>query len=206
MSSTSASIPASVPASTSRCGCCAADPVSLKRRRIIAIAVAGLAAPLAPAFAAGVDRIEAGDRLADEDGEGAPVALTPADIPAGKTLLAFPFDPASGQRRDGTRLNKVLLMRLPEGELDADTRGRSAGGVVAYSAICTHQGCDLKTWSAKEQLVVCFCHSSKFDIKDSGAVAGGPAPRSLPNLPLRLEGGQLVVAGPFSATPGGMVS
>jgi rieske iron-sulfur protein len=74
--------------------------------------------------------------------------------------------------------------------------------VVAYSAICTHTGCDVGSWLADEQVLYCDCHQSKFDAKDAARVVDGPAPRPLPALPLRIEDGRLVVAGGFSARVG----
>jgi len=44
------------------------------------------------------------------------------------------------------------------------------------------------------------CHDSEFDPRDGAEVISGPAPRRLPSLPLRSEGGVLVAAGGFSAT------
>jgi Rieske Fe-S protein len=185
------------------------------RRRVIRIGVASLAclaggalvSPRAAAQAAGAAKavsLAVGDLLteADPDDE-KPAALKPADIPRGKPVLAFPYVPASGTVRDETRLNKLMLMRFDEAELDAATRARAAGGVIAFSAMCTHQGCDIKTWLSKEKVAVCFCHSSKFRLLEDGAVASGPALRALPTVPLTLVDGQLAVAGGFSAPPGG---
>lgn len=184
------------------CGCQAADRIDAPRRRVIRIAAAGLAAPLAvvtrPAVAAA-----SGDRLVEEDAEGTPVPLLASDLKPGKPVVAYPFDVKAGVKRDDTRLNKIVLIRLPEAEMSAETRARSAGGVVGYSAICTHQACDVKTWFAKEKALVCYCHSSKFALLDSGAVVGGPAARALPAIPLALDGDQLVIAGAFTAPPGG---
>jgi Rieske Fe-S protein len=185
------------------CACAAAQTVNTPRRRLIQIAAAGLAAPLGLSATEAWSKPADGDRLVLEEIEGVPAPLRMADIRPGKPLLAFPFDATRREVRDGTRLNKVVLMRFNENELDAETRARAAGGVLAFSAICTHQGCDLKTWSSKEQLLVCFCHSSKFNLREGGKVAAGPANRALPILPLKLEGDQLVVAGSFSAPPGG---
>ena len=183
------------------CGCAAAG-IDAPRRRVIRIAIAGLTAPLAlatrPAVAAAP-----GDRLVEEDAEGAPHPLRVSDLKPGKPMLAYPFDAKAGKARDDTRLNKIVLIRLPEAEMTPETRARAAGGVLAYSAICTHQGCDVKTWLAKEKALVCFCHSSKFALLDGAAVLGGPATRALPAVPLALEGDQLVIAGGFSAPPGG---
>lgn len=188
------------PETIARCGCAA--KVDVPRRRVIRIAAVGLAAPLAvatrPAAAAVVS-----DRLVEEDAEGPPVPLRAADLRPGKPVLAYPFDVKAGKPRDETRLNKIVLIRLPETEMTAETRARAAGGVLAYSAICTHQACDVKTWLSKEKVLVCFCHSSKFALLDNGKVTDGPASRALPSVPLRLEGDHLVIAGTFSAQPGG---
>ena len=194
--------------STAPCDC-AASGFDAPRRRVIGIAVAGLASPLSvltfPAAAADtvVAVVNAGDRLVEEDAEGAPKPLRTTDLKPGKPLLAFPFDMKAGKARDETRLNKLVLIRLPEADMTPETRARSAGGVLAYSAICTHQSCDVKTWLAKENALVCFCHSSKFALLDGAAVLGGPAGRALPAVPLSLDGDQIVIAGGFSAAPGG---
>lgn len=191
------------------CTCCTAQPrqpESPPRRRIIKIAAAGLAAPLALAADEAYSKPADGDRLVGEEIEGAPTPLRLSDLKIGKPVLAYPFDAARNQVRDGSRLNKVVLMRFAEGDLDPATRALSAGGVLAFSAICTHQGCDLKSWSAKEQVLVCFCHSSKFKLREGGAVASGPAQRALPHMPLKLDGDHIVIAGGFSAPPGGAVA
>ena len=180
-----------------------ASPPSGARRKVIKIAAAGFVSPWA--LAAGVAHAKpmAGDRLVEEDAEGTPKPLSVSDLRPGKPLLAFPFDAAKGEVRSDSRLNKIVLMRFTEAELSPETRARAAGGVVAFSAICTHQGCDVKTWLPKELALVCFCHSTKFLLLEGGSVASGPALRSLPFLPLSLDGDQLVIAGPFSAPAGG---
>lgn len=184
------------------CGCRAAVDVDATRRRVIRITAVGLTAPLAVATRPAVAAVS-GDHLVEEDAEGAPQPLRVADLKPGKPLLAYPFDTKTGKRRDETRLNKLVLVRLPEAEMTPETRARAAGGVVAYSAICTHQACDVKTWLSKEKALVCFCHSSKFNLFDDGKVVGGPASRALPSVALKLDGDQLVLAGGFSAEPGG---
>ena len=183
--------------------CHAEHPASEPRRRVIRIAAAGLAAPWALAAGLAHAKPMPGDRLVEEDAEGTPTPLRVSDLRLGKPMLAFPFDAAKGEVRSDSRLNKLVLMRFAETEMNAETKGRSAGGVLAFSAICTHQGCDVKTWLSKEKALVCFCHSSKFLLLEGASVASGPAPRALPFLPLSIDGDQLVIAGPFSAPPGG---
>jgi rieske iron-sulfur protein len=185
------------------CACTTQSSVNTARRRVIRIAAVGLAAPFAVAAQPAALSLTAGDCLVEEDAEGTPVPLRLADLKPGKPMLAYPFDVKSGKRRDETRLHKLVLIRLPEADMTPATRARAAGGVLAYSAICTHQACDVKTWLAKENALVCFCHASKFALLDGGAVVVGPASRPLPAVPLKLEGEQLVIAGGFTAPPGG---
>jgi rieske iron-sulfur protein len=192
-------------ATPSCCACSQAasdNPADAGRRRVIRIAAAGAAAPWLLAAGAAQAGPLAGDLLVEEDAEGAPAPLRITDLKPGKPMLAYPFDAKLGKPRNETRLNKLVLIKLPEADMTPDTRARSAGGVLAYSAICTHQSCDVKTWLSKENALVCFCHSSKFALLDNAAVLSGPASRPLPAVPLKLDGDRLVVAGALSARPG----
>lgn len=182
--------------------CQAEPPASEPRRRVIRIAAAGVAAHFALSPGAALGKPVRGDRLVEDDAEGPPTPLRPSDLRPGRPMLAFPFDAAARVVRNESRLNKVVLMRFAESELSAETKARAAGGVLAYSAICTHQACDVKTWLSKEKVLVCFCHASKFALLEGAAVSGGPATRALPFLPLALEGDTLVVAGAFSGATG----
>lgn len=51
-------------------------------------------------------------------------------------------------------------------------------GYVAYSAICTHEGCEVG-YSASRQLLGCPCHGALFDPASNGAAVRGPARRPL---------------------------
>lgn len=144
-----------------------------------------------------------GDRLVRMDDEDTPQPLKVADIPlASKPVRALPFAATDALVRDGSRLGRVILMRFDPASLDDETRARSADGVLAYSAVCTHQGCEVSEWDANGGAMFCFCHFSKFDPLKAGAVTAGPAARALPWLPLKSENGELVVAGAFSSVPG----
>lgn len=129
--------------------------------------------------------------------------VTPADLPAGApSVMVFPMDPGSRVVRNGSRLNQILLVRLAPHELDEDTRARAADGVVAFSGICTHTGCDVTVWQTETRRFRCPCHESEFDPRDRGRVVGGPAPRRLPRLPVKVADGAIVVAGSFIGRPG----
>jgi Rieske Fe-S protein len=167
----------------------------------------GLGLAVAPELALGEDdpasmRPTEGDLLI-RVGDATAKPLTPDDISVGAApTMAWPMDPSSGTVRSGSRFNRVLLVRLGPNTLSAETRSVAAEGVLAYTSICTHAGCEVADWLADEQLLYCSCHSSKFDPRDGARVVDGPAPRSLPALPLRIADRNLAVARPFTARVG----
>jgi rieske iron-sulfur protein len=122
--------------------------------------------------------------------------LGPADI-SGTPRLAWPMDPIEHVVRNGSRLNKVLLVALDPATLVGATRERAAAGVVAYSAICPHAGCEVDGWVAGQDIIECACHNSRYNPRDAAAVIDGPSPRALSALPLEIVDGKLVVAKPF---------
>src|SRR5262249_34927211 len=125
------------------------------------------------------------------------------DIPiGGPPVLAWPMDPASKTVRKDSRLNKILLLRLDPATLVGATKDRAADGVVAYSAICPHAGCEGNGWVAEPQILECSCHYSHYNPREGAAVMDGPASRALPALPLKLVGGKLAVAKPFTSRVG----
>lgn len=135
-------------------------------------------------------------------GDTALTPLGPPDIAVGTPVVAWPLDPADGTVRSGSRLNRVLLMRLDPDRLATATKERAVDGIVAYTAICTHTGCEVTDWVTEQQVLQCACHASKFDPSDGARVVDGPAPRMLPALPLAFDNGRLVVAGPFTSRVG----
>lgn len=143
------------------------------------------------------ERPQPGDLLV-RAGSPTPSPLKPDDLQLGAAqIMAWPVDPASNAVRDGSRLNKVLLLRLDPAVLDPQTATRAANGVVAYSAICPHTGCEVVNWAADRQILECPCHYSQYDPKAGGRIIGGPSPHGLAALPLRLADGTLTVARPF---------
>ncbi len=65
-----------------------------------------------------------------------------------------------------------------------------AGAPVAFSTKCPHLGCNVH-WSAEAGEFRCPCHGSRFAI--DGHVLGGPAPRGLDTLPVRVQGDRIDV-------------
>jgi len=134
-------------------------------------------------------RPKPGDLLV-RDGDADKKPLTPSDIVAdAKPTAAWALDPATGTVRNGSRFNRLMV-------------GRLGDDVFAFTAICTHDGCDVTDWLADEHMLSCPCHYSKFDPRDGGRVKDGPAPRALPQLPLTVTDGKLVVEKPFTSKVG----
>lgn len=144
-------------------------------------------------------RPQPGDALvyADGDRKGQPVVPTELAV-GGAQIMAWAMEPAGKTVRDGSRLNKVALLRLDPEQAPA----AAADGVIAFSAVCTHAGCDVSGWKQATRVLFCPCHYSEFDPRNGAKVVAGPAPRSLPSLPVKSENGALVVAGPFKGRVG----
>lgn len=169
---------------------------------------AALAFPIASLGPAPGDRIGAspwrrGTNVIDEEG----VHLTPDDIDVGGFITGYP------EGSDPRELGSVIvLVRLRPEELDlpADRRGWGVDGVLAFSKICTHAGCTINLFryplyepTSPGPALVCPCHYSTFDVTTGGNRIFGPAGRSLPQLPLDLDGeGRLIAAGEMSGPIG----
>ena len=106
----------------------------------------------------------------------APAASSSAPA-AGSTIVALADVPVGGSvsAKDGD--GKPIVVAQP-----------TAGTVVAFTAICTHQGCTVKP-AGKE--FHCPCHGSKYDAA-TGKVLGGPAPQALAAIPVHVAGGNIV--------------
>jgi rieske iron-sulfur protein len=176
------------------------------RRALCAALVGGVGLSLLPPALAedekpgSEERPQPGDLFVFAEGDRAGETIGPGDVPeGGPPVQAWPMDPQTQVVRDGSRLNQVLLLQLDPAKLDDDTRPRSANGIVAYSAICSHAGCPVTGWVEAEgtQVLKCFCHNSEYDPHQGARVVFGPAPRHLAALPVTIVDGTLVAAGKF---------
>lgn len=139
----------------------------LSRRRILAATGA-----VASAIAVGACSEPSGSTLARSKpgSDSSPPDATPTPLAAVSDLSADPtetVDPATGDR--------AFLVKGPD-------------GVSMLSAICTHMGCAVE-WHASADEFVCPCHGATYDA--TGEVVGGPAPRSLSEIPVVVRGGQV---------------
>ena len=185
---------------------CAAAPGPAPTTAPAARPVAGAPSPAAqappqPAVATPTEEhVHPGDgdvlvfALGDREGQ----VIAPSDVPlAGPQLFAYPADPDGTHVASESRLDQVILLRMDPSSLTRETAPRAADGIVAYSAVCTHEGCDISDWNEEGQRLVCPCHDSEFDPSDNGRATEGPARRRLAALPLKIVDGALMAAGGF---------
>ena len=66
-----------------------------------------------------------------------------------------------------------------------------SGNFVAYSAVCTHEGCVV---SYSNGQLACPCHVAIFDPANNARVVNGPARLALPKIPIEVRGGNVVDA------------
>jgi Rieske Fe-S protein len=104
-------------------------------------------------------------------------SAAPASSAAG--ALAKLSDIPVGGAVSATSGGKPILISQP-----------TAGTVKAFSAICTHMGCTVGP--AKGELD-CPCHGSRYNLT-TGAVIGGPAPKPLTPVAVKVVNGQVVTA------------
>jgi len=148
-------------------------------------------------------RPQEGDYFVFATGDRKGATIMPIDLPlGGPPVTAYPVAPHMAVVRDGSRLNQVLLIHLDPAELSEATRAHAPQGIVAYSAICTHEGCDVWLWQGEGKTLKCPCHDSEFDPKDGARVVTGPATRRLPTLPLKIVDEVLMAAGGFASRVG----
>jgi rieske iron-sulfur protein len=187
---------------------CPGDAI-IERRTLLARSLALTFPVLCPRLARAdatdprMTRPQPGDRLVFTSGDRREQIIKPADLAVREPpTLAYPMDPSSRSIRDGSRANMILLLRLEPDEIAEADRGRVADGIVAFSAICTHFGCPVTGLDQTGKNLACKCHGSIFDPRNNAEVVGGPAPRRLAAISIKLEDGELSVAGEFSGAVG----
>jgi nitrite reductase/ring-hydroxylating ferredoxin subunit len=111
-------------------------------------------------------------------GGGSSAEPSPAPKPsAGGALARLADVPVGGAVSAQDASGKPVIVAQP-----------TAGQVVAFSAICTHAGC---TVAPQGKILQCPCHGSTYDLA-TGKNTGGPAPRPLPELTVKVRGGNVV--------------
>ena len=147
-----------------------------------------------------------GDVLIHADGpkKGQPVAVS--DITVGQAVFTYPRGKTKDGEvvRDGQPRNQIALLKFEPSQLKPPTDTKDApNGLVGYSSQCMHLGCAV-AFRAQENIFQCPCHGGQYDPTQACKVVGGPPPAPLPQLPLRLDGQNVVVAGVFTSAPFGL--
>ncbi|MFN2448746.1 MAG: Rieske (2Fe-2S) protein [Candidatus Baltobacteraceae bacterium] len=115
-----------------------------------------------------------------------------SDMNVDSVVTVFP------ENNIGDYNSMAVLIRLPEG-----VGSNTAQGLIAYSKACTHAGCPVALYRAKDHRLVCPCHQSAFDAADGAKVLAGPADHPLPQLPIEIrDDGFVRATGDFPAPPG----
>lgn len=105
--------------------------------------------------------------------------LTDAKGPTSPTDVAAASDIPVGGALKATSGDLAVMVTQP-----------TEGKFKAFSAVCTHQGCQL---NVQDKTLSCPCHASKFSIED-GSVTGGPAPTALPEYKAETKDGRVIVS------------
>jgi cytochrome b6-f complex iron-sulfur subunit len=71
-----------------------------------------------------------------------------------------------------------VLVRFPDGRF------------VAYSAVCSHQGCTV-AYRPQIRKLVCPCHGGVYDPAQGGAVISGPPPLPLAKIKVEVRNGKV---------------
>jgi len=180
------------------------------RRRVLSGVLGVTAGGLAARDAAGRERPpermppQLGDRFqVVGSGELAGRVVRPDDIRLNAPPVeAFAYEPVEGTLRHGSRLYRLLVVRLDPAEIEPEVVGH-ADGVLVFSAVCTHKGCTVNGWDEARRVFRCPCHVSEFAPLEGGRRVDGPATRPLPMLPVGLDDeGYVAVGDDFNRKPG----
>lgn len=114
------------------------------------------------------------------------------------TVADEPTDGGAGSGGDGKDAEVLVATAdVPEGggvildDAEVVVTQPVAGEFVAFSSICTHQGCPVT--EVANGTINCPCHGSQFSVED-GSVVGGPAPAPLPAVEVTVDGRSVVRA------------
>jgi Rieske Fe-S protein len=152
-------------------------PPGLSRRTVLGVTVAG---------AAGLLTAACGGSSSAETATGSdPTSSDPKPSSAGSSASS------------GGSGGLVATAKVPVGEGIILTDQKivvtqpTKGDFKAFSAICTHMACTVA--SIKDGAITCPCHGSQYSIKD-GSVLGGPAPKALSSIAIKVDGTEVVKA------------
>lgn len=109
--------------------------------------------------------------------------------------VTLPYRPKPVSKAKAMKVNEPHAFNYPDGDspcVAVKTGARVPGGVgpdgdiVAFSTLCTHQGCATE-YDAKDRCLKCPCHFSIFDAERGGQMVCGQAPTRLPRIVLEYD-------------------
>ena len=127
-----------------------------------------------------------GSRLVTEDGR--PVRL--GDLKVNGLLTVFP----EGHTDDADAQTVLINVGNAPQQVPPARRDWSVSGLVAYSKVCTHAGCPVGLYRSTSHELLCPCHQSTFAVLQGCRPVFGPAPRSLPQLPIAVDQDNYLIA------------
>lgn len=124
--------------------------------------------------------------LAGAAGAGLTLAACSTETHSGSAAPAVPAAPVELGAVADVPVGGAKLFREQRVVVSCPAEGQ----YKAFSAKCTHAGCVLDKIDEGEGN--CPCHGSRFDVT-TGKVLRGPASAPLPAVPVKAEGGKLIV-------------
>ena len=162
-----------------------------------ATAVMSMGASL-PAFAADQKDVpQVGDGFVFTDGPKKGNVVMVDDVVVDASPITVQAASPNGTPREGDNCAAVLY-RVAASKVPSDMASDSVDGIMAYSAVCTHQGCMMTELHKPNELVaafgiICPCHDAIFDPFQGGKNTGGATSRTLPHFPIKSDGGKITV-------------
>jgi rieske iron-sulfur protein len=148
-----------------------------------------------------VPTVEPGDTLIHAAGNKKGRVILLDDLHVGDSVLAYP------KGKESNYANIIRVIRVKADLFQPPTRiDWTDRGVVAYSAVCTHLSCTV-SWMKRAQLeasiIICHCHNGLYDPLRGARVIGGPPPRPIPQIGVKVdENGRLRIMSAFAAPVG----
>jgi rieske iron-sulfur protein len=145
--------------------------------------------------------VKAGDLLTYAEGGKKGETIRIGDFQVGDSFLAYP------KGKEANFANIIRVIRERPNLFQPPTRiDWTDQGIVAYSAVCTHLSCTV-SWEKASQVeasvILCHCHNGLYDPLRGAKVIGGPPPRPLPQIAIKVDGdGTLKVTSGFAGPVG----
>lgn len=177
--------------------------MTVTRRNILAAASAGAGSFILVACSGSAGSksaaTESAARAGADQADPTPATTSSPSAVASRGSATTGNDAVNGANAGAAKIGAVLaeLSAVPVGGAVSATGKDGAklivaqptkGTVVAFSAICTHQGC---TVAPAKSTLNCPCHGSVFNTA-TGAVTSGPAPSPLPKVAVMISGSNIV--------------